>query len=45
MGNVEYVVAGYLVTGFALALYVVRLHQRARAAALRARAVAGKRAQ
>ncbi len=43
MANVEYVVAGYVVTGLALAVYVVRLHQRARAATRRARAIAGKR--
>jgi hypothetical protein len=45
VANVEYVIAGYLVTGLALALYVVRLHRRARAATLRARAIAGKRDQ
>ena len=45
MGNVEYVAAGYLLTGLALALYVVRLHQRARVAVRRARAIADKRDQ
>ncbi len=45
MANVEYVVAGYLVTGLALALYVVQLHRRARAATRRARSIAGKRDQ
>jgi hypothetical protein len=45
VANVEFVVAGYLVTGLALALYVLRLHQRARAATRRARAIAGKRDQ
>ena len=45
MANVEYVVAGYLVTALVLGLYVLRLHQRARAAARRARAIAGKRDQ
>ncbi len=43
MANVEFVVAGYLVTGLALGLYVVSLHQRARAAIRRARAIADKR--
>ncbi|HEX2090698.1 MAG TPA: hypothetical protein VHI54_12375 [Actinomycetota bacterium] len=43
MANVEYVVAGYVVTALALGLYVLRLHQRARAAARRTKAIAGKR--
>ena len=45
MGNAEYVVAGYVLTGLALAAYVVRLHQRARAATRRVRAIAAKRDQ
>jgi hypothetical protein len=45
VANVEYVVAGYLVTALALGLYVLRLHQRARAATRRAKAIAGKRDQ
>lgn len=45
VANLEYVVAGYVVAAFALALYVVRLHQRARAATRRVRAIAAKRDQ
>ncbi len=45
VANVEYVVAGYLLTGLALGLYVVRLHQRARAATRRVKAIAAKRDQ
>ena len=43
MANVEYVVAGYMLTALALAVYVLRLHQRARAATRRVRAIAAKR--
>ena len=45
VANVEYVVVGYLLTGLALGLYVLRLRQRARAAARRVRAIAAKRDQ
>jgi hypothetical protein len=43
VANVEFVVAGYVVTALSLALYVLRLHQRASAATRRARAIAAKR--
>jgi hypothetical protein len=44
MHNLEFVVAGYLVTAFALGGYVARLHARARKARLRAAAIAARAA-
>jgi hypothetical protein len=42
MHNLEFVVAGYLVTAFALGGYVARLHVRARKARARAAAIAAR---
>jgi hypothetical protein len=42
-GNTGYVVAGYVLTVAALGGYVLRLHVRARAARIRAEAVARRR--
>lgn len=41
--NVGYVIAGYVLTALALGGYTLRLHARARAARLRAEAIAARR--
>ena len=43
MANVEYIVAGYVLTALALGLYVLRLRLRAREATRRVRAIVDKR--
>jgi hypothetical protein len=42
MHNLEFVIAGYLLTAFALGGYVARMHVRARKARLRAAAIAAR---